>query len=176
MYRLLNHALLSVVVLVLCKRDHTVVIGIEVFEPWEHGWVGFGMLLEVLSLVLFEFQSGYLVVAVDIGFAEFVRQLLDRGCLDVILELGVVEFEVGNILEVSLVESLLALSGFAFRLFDGTPRVELRAQKPGGGADGEVFYERRSAGCATRRCRTEHVFKRSIRYVDVADDKMLRMR
>lgn len=87
-----NHALLSVIVLVFCKRDHSVVIGIEVLKPREHGRVGIGMLLEIFSLVLFEFQPGDPVVAVGIGLAEFVRQLLDGRGLDVFLELDVLIF------------------------------------------------------------------------------------
>lgn len=65
------------------------------------------MHLEVFSLVLFEFQPRHLVVAVGIGLAEFVRQLLDGRGLDVFLELDVLHFEVGHVLDVSLVEFLL---------------------------------------------------------------------
>ena len=107
LFHLCYHALFSVIVLVLRKRDHSIVIGIKVFESWEHGWIGLGMHLEVLSLVLLEFQSRNLVVLVGIGLTEFISKLLHSRGLDVFLELHVLRFEGRNVLDVSLVELLL---------------------------------------------------------------------
>ena len=139
-----NHALFPVVVLVLRKGDHSIVIGIKVLKPREHGWVGIGVELEVFSLVLFEFQPGHLVVAVGIGLTEFVRKLLDGCGLDVFLELCVLHLEIGHVLYISLVEFLLLNARDLLRLFDSTPRMELCTQKPGGGTNGCVSHEWRS--------------------------------
>lgn len=142
--RLRNHTLFSVIVLVLPKCNHSVVIGIKVFKSWEHGWIGLGVELEVFSLVLFEFQSRHLVVAVGIGLTELISQLLDSGGLDVFLELCVLHLEVGHILDVSLVKPLLLHSRDLFGLFGCTPRMELCAQEPTTGTDYDVFHHWRS--------------------------------
>lgn len=139
-----NHALFSVVILVFRKCDHSVVIGIKVFKPGEHGWVCLGVELEVFSLVLFELQSRHLVVAVGIGLTEFIGELLDSGSLDVFLELCVLHLEVGHVLDVSLVEPLLLHARDLFGLFDGTPRMELCAQKPRKATNGDIFHHWRS--------------------------------
>ena len=136
-----NHSLVSVVVLVFRKRNHSIVVGIKIFKPWEHGWVGLGVELEVFSLVLFEFQSRHLVVVVDICLTEFVCKLLDGRSLDVFLKLRVLHLEAGDVLDVSLVESLLLHGRGLFRLLNGTPRVELGAEKPRGGTNSDIFHE-----------------------------------